>query len=140
MYEGVVEIAAALEFLLDEALRLGGLLREGGSEVGACLERREPDADADEQRYVCADDEHPAGHLEPEAGGGEGGAGEGDEEGEEDEGCVDDYACGVVRMVVGGSGRGGTCEGRLHEEHVGCDVELGWLLLHGGFGEEDGSY
>ena len=38
------------------------------------------------------EDDHPPGELEEEAVRGEEGAGEGEEEGEEDEGCVDDYS------------------------------------------------
>jgi len=93
--EGIVEIATALEFLLDQALGAWRLLCERRAEIRAGLEGGEPNADAEEERDVGGGDNHPSGYFKPDAVGGEGGAGQGDEEGEEDQDGVDDYTCGV---------------------------------------------
>jgi len=90
---GAAQVAAALQFLLQQALNCWGLQRPDRGEIRAGLQGVEPEFQSDDERHDGADDDEVAVDLEPGASRGHEERGERGEEGDEDNDGIGDRSC-----------------------------------------------
>ena len=95
-----VQVATAIEFLLQQRLHLRRLVAPDGGEIGASLEGFEPYREADDEGEDGAENYEPAMDSEDDAVRGEEERWEGDEEGEEDEDGVAYGGCNVHKSQL----------------------------------------
>lgn len=110
-----VDVAAAVEPLLQETLDKRRLTSPEHAEVPARLESFDPDGYTKTEGKGCTDDDQPALSTKPAAVGGEEKCGKREQEGHKDEDCIDHTGC----------------QGTLAEQQILGDIVHGRRGSHG---------